>query len=106
MSLFFILKESPLQVLAVRQSSVMWLIPSCKGGWKFEYLAFKLLYYRKAGEKEIKMNECSELIVLVKLTLHRKQMTVISLCSGSQETSWKSCCFIELCYCSYSYGIL
>lgn len=61
--------------------------PSCKGGWKFEYFAFKPLYYKKAGKKEIKMNECCELIVFVQHTFHRKQMIVLSLCSDSQETS-------------------
>lgn len=59
--------------------------PSCKGGWKFEHFAFKPLYYKKAGKKEIKMNECCELIVFFQLTLHRKEMIVISLCRFSGD---------------------
>lgn len=62
---------------------------SSKGGWEFKYFAFKPPYYRKAGKKEIKMNECCELIVFVQLNLCRKQMIVISLCSNSLEIALK-----------------
>ena len=63
--------------------------PSCKGGWKCEYFALKPVYCRKTGTKEVKMNECYELIVFVQLALCRKRMIVRSLQSDSQETTLK-----------------